>query len=490
MRYIAPTHIAKKCPKGTWLDKKTGKCIPIDEWKSKYGGKRERTDEKENKPKKCPKGKWRDPKTGECVSQDEWRRRNQKKYRDKEKTKEDDSEGKKDFPKYIEHREIKRYERASDIDTSEAEWIFNQGSSSEVWDKGIEKAKKKSERIANGLLWYKRKNNDNEEFHTKEVFDILAKEDNFSVEEVADKAVGGRIWFNKKYRYQQIKKIDPTKSIGIIDGIAKGLAHMPCLADTKIEFGAMDSEVAGGACWSNPDGSCEVRFDVACMNRDKLFPDQYYIKAVVGDMSNFTSRVFGYYDETTAVHEITHSYINKIAHDALVKGYNEHQIDRDYSTSCDTITSGKIPKTMDFDEDREKPILRTETASDNYVVFGRFTQNVVKDAMYVAEKIYGMDEATFMNQMTSYGQTKPKEGIPEAVSDYICNGEKATLANKLIYFSLQRYAKFVYDPDQKDLPSIKVATKDLIKRQKRPKNKKKSSIVKDITFKEILESDL
>lgn len=86
MRYILSNHIAKKCPKGTWLDKETGKCIPIDEWKSKYGGKRERTDENKDKPKRCPKGKWRDPQTGECISQDEWRKRNQKNHKpEKEK---------------------------------------------------------------------------------------------------------------------------------------------------------------------------------------------------------------------------------------------------------------------------------------------------------------------------------------------------------------------------------------------------------------------
>lgn len=87
VRYISFNPIAKKCPKGTWLDKQTGKCIPIDEWKSKYGGKRERTDEKDKK-KRCPKGKWRDPATGECISQEEWRERNQKRPK-KESVKDD-----------------------------------------------------------------------------------------------------------------------------------------------------------------------------------------------------------------------------------------------------------------------------------------------------------------------------------------------------------------------------------------------------------------
>ena len=48
--------IAKKCAKGTWMDKKTGECIPIDEWKSKYGGKdKTKEEDKVKEPKEKPK---------------------------------------------------------------------------------------------------------------------------------------------------------------------------------------------------------------------------------------------------------------------------------------------------------------------------------------------------------------------------------------------------------------------------------------------------
>ena len=485
MRYISFNTIAKKCPKGTWMDKESGKCIPIDEWKSKYGGKNKEKGEQDKK-KKCPKGKWRDPKTGDCVSQEEWRRRNQKKYRDKETDTKNKKDSKKDYPEYIEHREIKRYERASDIDTSEAEWIFNQGSSSAKWDESIEKAKAKAQSIKDNLTEFKRKHNDNESFASREVFGALSVSENYTTENVEGK-VGKTIWGRRNYKYRSVSELEGHVAIDIVGGIAKGLEYMPCLADTDIKFGAMDAKNAGGACWTETDGSSAIRFDTYWMNKDTRFPTT--AQKVTQDTSEWTSRVFGYYNETCAVHELTHAYINRIVHDGLKKGYDNNQISNDYSNHCSIITHGDVPKTWN-DEWKKVDLINIDNASENYVVFGKFTQNVVKDAMYVAEKIYGMDKVTFMNQMTSYGQTKPKEGIPEAVSDYICNGDNATLANKLIYFSLQRYAKFVYDPEQKDLPSIKDATKDLIKRQKRPRKKKKSSVTKYITFKELMEMDL
>ena len=47
--------IQKRCPKGTWKDEKTGECIPIDEWKSKYGGKDKTNESKEKPEKDAPK---------------------------------------------------------------------------------------------------------------------------------------------------------------------------------------------------------------------------------------------------------------------------------------------------------------------------------------------------------------------------------------------------------------------------------------------------
>ena len=180
---------------------------------------------------------------------------------------------------------------------------------------------------------------------------------------------------------------------------------------------------------------------------------------------------------TTPIHEMTHAYINAIVHDFIVKGLDNGLIESDSSVFkglCTTITHGDIPKDW-----RNKPVFSEKTCKNKgYESIGRFTQTVVSDAKKVAKSLYKMDSDVFRSQVTAYGRTKDKEAIPEAVSDYLVNGENATLANKLIYFSLQRYARFVYSDDKEIVP-IGDYIKELKSKQKGSKPKKTKSIRKE-----------
>lgn len=94
MRYLTFKAIAKRCPKGHWKDEKSGRCVPIEEWKKLNYKYLQENGSKENSGR-CPKGKWKDPKTGECVSQEEWKKRNYKNYNPKNEPDTDSKEEKK-----------------------------------------------------------------------------------------------------------------------------------------------------------------------------------------------------------------------------------------------------------------------------------------------------------------------------------------------------------------------------------------------------------
>ena len=401
-------------------------------------------------------------------------------------------------PEHKEQRTIGKYERASDIDTSEAEWICSRNESKQ-WEELTQKGKDAQKRLDDKILDFKRKSNDGEQFTCMDVFDTLKSVDGIELEIPKDHAIGEAIWGDSKYKHAKLEDIDKHSAIAMADGVAEALESMPALIGIKMNFGAMTSNSAGGCCWPQTDGTSNVRFDVSEMNQNMVYPRDYYTVAYRVEhpevMEKVSSSVRGEYAETTVVHELTHSYINKLVYDLLEKGQKNGGVKKEYNGStynytyrCTTITCGKIPKLSRWDN---TPLFNEENCDPSYVYVGRFTQQVLQDAQKIAKSMYGMDKETFREQMTIYGQTKAKEGIPEAVSDVIVNGENATLANKLIYLSLQRYARFIYS-DEKEIQPIGEIIKDLKSKQKqkgeKPKAKKSISKQREyISFKELME---
>lgn len=278
------------------------------------------------------------------------------------------------------------------------------------------------------------------------------------------KPINGR----KSYRYAEIKEMKPEIAKKTVEAFldAKSKLYIPY----KVKFGAVTSNECSGACWTSPDGSSDIRLEHRYMNLNS------------DNQPKYCGNVRGEMARTTPKHELTHSYINSLTHDLIGKGLENGGISKkigiweyniDFKTYCTTITHGDIPKFGDGQK-----IFSDKNCTPSYSYVGRFTQQVVQDAKKVAKAVYGIDNDTFMSQMTIYGQTKPKEGIPEAVSDYLENGENATLANKLIYFSLQRYARFIYS-DDKDIQPIGDYIKELRSKQKGNGKKKKEEKKKE-----------
>lgn len=392
---------------------------------------------------------------------------------DKDKPKEDrpkDEPPKSDVPPHIEYREISRNERASDIDTAEAEWIFRQGTDG-AFDRRLEDQKKYLEKAEGFIESMDPDNTSSEEFYQT----LVDSDIGLKKETVGDK-IGKNINGDRGYKYADLNSMQPKYAKQTAKAIILAKKHM--VFTKSVTLGAVEGTGYVGVCWSHNYGTSTVRLRPSYINKGEVVNAQ--------DNEYYTYNVVGEVNESTAIHEMTHAYINNIISEGITKGNRANEIAGISDSWCSSITHGDIPKSWGG-----KPIFREDNCSSNYEYFGRFTQTVVSDAKKVAKALYGMDNDMFMHQMTLYGRTKAKEGIPEAVADYILNGEKATLANKLIYFSLQRYANFVYT-DQKDIQPIGDYIKELKKKQKEGKKKKKSvkKSLEYISFAELMEMDL
>ena len=295
-----------------------------------------------------------------------------------------------------------------------------------------------------------------------------------TVEHIGEDKEGHPIWSGVA-RYESIDKLSKESSTIIVDTIFDmlGKLYLP----RNVKYGVQKHPGAYGCCWSNSDGSSTIRYTASDFN-------------FLNDANDSTARnhedVATYrvnYSKKVVVHEMVHANINAVVHDGVMKGVKNEEVSGDYLASyCGTVTHGDIPRSWKGEE-----AFTDFTCSKNYVYFGKFTQQVLKDAKKVAEELYGMDNDTFMRQMTAYGRTRAREGIPEAIAEYMIDGENASLANKLIYHSFMRYARFVYDDEQKDIEPIYKHIRNL--REKQGKNRtKRKSIHKQryISFEEIL----
>ena len=376
-----------------------------------------------------------------------------------------------DVPAHVDYPKIEYGYRSNDVPTDEAEWIFKQGSDMKVWDSRIKENEEsiRSARDKISKLSFDAK--------PEEYFKAVTETEGlgFTYEDSAQNE-GQAIWFNRSYKYANIAKLRPSIAKKNAEGFLKAKEKM--YIPHKVKLGVMTSSKASGACWSNQDGSCDLRLEVSYMN--------YNPTHMATEKSCY--ELAGEYASLVPVHELTHAYINSMVYDLIDKGIKNGDIktngwDKGYYTrKCTLITHGD--RVTAFSD---------SNCTESYSYAGRFTQTVVSDAQKVAKSLYGMDKDVFRSQMTAYGQTKAKEGIPEAVADVIINGDKATLANKLIYMSLQRYARFIYS-DEKEIQPIGTYIKDLKAKQKdKGKKRRSSKSVKKqryISFAELMELDI
>ena len=390
---------------------------------------------------------------------------------DTEKPKKEKTEQSSDVPKPREYRKIEKYnDDAHDIPTDEAEWIFNQGSDGKALQTKIDEQKGK---VKNGKDKYE-SIKDKEDVTVQELFDCIASETGMTAEHIEDDKVGKTIGWSSDAKYDSVKNLSREATESIVETVFDTFDKL--YIPHPIQYGVQINSGAYGCCWSNSDGSSRIRYTTSDFN----FLNDTNDETARRKEDVRTTRVK--YAKKTVVHEMVHSNINAVAHDGIMKGMKNEEISGDLASYCGTITHGDTPKRWNGDE-----AFTDSSCSKNYVYFGKFTQQVLKDAKKVAEELYGMDNHTFMRQMTAYGRTRPKEGIPEAIAEYLIEGDDASLANKLIYFAFMRYVRFVYDDEQKDIEPIYKSVRNLREKQGKKRTKKKS-IHKQryISFEEIL----